>query len=87
MTIVTGGPEAGTTIQIADIIDTAGIKPSDGQEEVPVPGDTAADIQPATTAGTTGGVHRLFKSDDEDSDAHLGEQVEALLAEGGPLEV
>ena len=34
MPVVTGGPDIGDTIQIADIIDAAGIRPLDGQEEV-----------------------------------------------------
>ena len=48
---------------------------------------SAADMDPATAAGTAGGVRRLFESDEDESDAQLGEQVEALLAKGGPLEV
>ena len=35
MQIVSGGPDMGTTIQIADIVDATGIRPSDAQEEFP----------------------------------------------------
>ena len=42
---------------------------------------SAADMDPATAARTPGGVHRLFESYEDESDAQLGEQVEALLAE------
>ena len=34
---------------------------------------TAADMDPATAAGTPGGVHKLFESDEDESDAQLGE--------------
>ena len=109
MPVITRDPDIGDTIQIADIIDAAGIRPSDGQEEADdneekdgfvtveetdrPAGDlvlvsiSTADMDPATATGTPGGVCKLFESDEDESDAQLGEQVEALLAEGGPLEV
>ena len=48
---------------------------------------TAADVQQTPAARAPGGPSQLFESDDEESDVHLGDEVEAILAEGGPLEV
>ena len=108
--IISGDLDTGAMIQIADIVDVAGIQPLDSNDKAPE-GDnedtgfvtveepnqaagsqvlvpiSAADVPPATATGTPGGICGLFESDDEDSDAQLGVQMEALLAEGGPLEV
>ena len=104
----TGGPVLGTSVQISDAVDAAGIRPEDAQEvaednedddfitvgdaEHPA-GDpvivsiTGADVYRATGTGNSGGRPRLFESDDDESDAQAGPEVEALLVEGGPLDI
>ena len=109
MQISTGGPVLGTTIQIADAVEAAGIRPEDGQEateddeeddDLITVGDAAqpaedpvivsvteTDVLKATATGNPGGPPRLFESDDDESDAQVGNDVEAMLAEGGPLDI
>ena len=52
-----------------------------------VPSVTVTDIRQTTATGTPSGPPKLFESDDEESDAQLGDKVEAILVGGGPLEV
>ena len=100
MQISTGGLVLGTTIQIADAVDAAGIRPEDGQGETQGAEDNEEDDdfitvgdaeQPAgdpvmvsitgtgilktTATGNPGGPPRLFESDDEESDAQVGDEV------------
>ena len=109
MQISTGGPALGTTIQIADAVDAAGIRPEDGQgatedneedDDFITVGDaeqpaedpvmvsvTGTDVLRTAATGNPGGPPRLFESDNEESDAQMGNEVEAMLAEGGPLDI
>ena len=48
---------------------------------------TGADVLQATGTGNSGGRPRLFESDDDESDAQVGPDVEAMLTEGGPLDI
>ena len=102
----TGDPALGTSIQIADAVDAAGIRPEDAQETAEDNDDfitvgdaeqpaedpvivsiTGADVTRVTGTGNSGGRPRLFESDDDESDAQVGDDVEAMLAEGGPLDI
>ena len=48
---------------------------------------TGTSVRKTTATGNPGGPPKLFESDDEESDVQVGDKVEAILAEGGPLEV